>query len=133
VEEEEVHQQEADDESDSECLLHVPSLLRRLGPASEPRDTFVRRERGSTPPRARFFTSSQREGAAVQSDPSSSAASLGSRRPAAPATRLTAPVDRWARGDLWARRTFGVHSFSTRSRSRLAQSKLAPMRLVPTG
>ena len=70
VEEEEVHQQEPDDESDCECLLHVPSLLRRLGPAPEqPSDTLVRRERGSTPPRARFFTSSQREGAAVQSDP----------------------------------------------------------------
>src|SRR5207342_1016403 len=51
VEEEEVHQQEPDDDSDSECLLHVPSLFRRLGPAPEqPRDTFVRRERKSTPP-----------------------------------------------------------------------------------
>jgi hypothetical protein len=114
------------------AFFTFPSLLRRLGPAPwQPSDTLVRRERGSRPPRApilhelatgrcgcpvlpidfrgftRPYATSQRN------PPDSSSRSVGPEA-------ISGRAGRSAFTRYW-------------SRSRFAQSKLAPMRLVPTG
>ena len=135
VEEEEIHQQEPDDESDSECVLHVPSLLRRLGHAPEQsRDTLVRRERGSPPP-SRPILHELATGRVRLSSRTHRVrrlhSALGDQQRRQPGFQLQ-PIG-GPEAISGPGRTFGVRSFPTRSRSRLAQSKLTPMRLVPTG